>query len=171
MDRVRAHQRRWGRRRKILAPLGALFIFAGCAAVTNSPATIPAAHITPTQATNCKPNPFGKRALYLRGSFNTWGAEDAQRFTYLCNRFELVTNIKGDHTFKLGDEEWSIDADFGGQFVKPNDMIPLKAKGDGIQYSFNCNHRIIFTMSDQLTPPTLSISACEIPPLGDTVLY
>jgi cyclomaltodextrinase / maltogenic alpha-amylase / neopullulanase len=158
--------------RKFLVAATLAATLGGCASnAAVAPKTIP----TPTLAAtashqSCQPNPYGKRSIYLRGSFNTWGAEDAQRFTYLCNRFELVSNIKGEHTFKLGDEEWSKDADFGGQLVKQNEPIPLAAKGDGIKYSFNGNHRIIFNMADQANP-TLSISNCEMAPLGDTVLY
>ncbi len=156
--------------KKIFAPLGAFFLLAACASVTHSPATSPSAPTASLPAAQCQPNPIGKRSLYLRGSFNTWNAEEPQKFTYLCNRFELVVNIKGEHSFKLGDEEWSKDADFGGTFVKQNVPIALTAKGDGIKYSFNGNHRIIFNMSEP-TNPTLSISHCEMAPLGDTLLY
>jgi cyclomaltodextrinase / maltogenic alpha-amylase / neopullulanase len=156
--------------KKIFAPLGAFFLLVGCAVVVNSPANVPSAQIISPLTTNCQANPLGKRSLYLRGTFNTWNAEEPQRFTYLCNRFELVANIKGEHTFKLGDEEWSKDADFGGSFIKPNEPIPITAKGDGIKYLFNGNHRIIFNMADQVNP-TLSISNCDMAPLGDTVLY
>ncbi len=62
---------------------------------------------------NCQPDPLGGRALYLRGSFNGWAAADAQRFTWACKHWQLVTPLKGDHRFKLGDEGWSADADWG----------------------------------------------------------
>ena len=51
----------------------------------------------------CAPDPLGGRALYLRGTFNSWSAVDAQRFTWACNRYELVTRISGRHLWKLGD--------------------------------------------------------------------
>ena len=68
--------------------------------------------IAPSAAA-CRPDPLGGRALYLRGGFNNWSAADAQRFTWACNRHELVARIEGEHRFKLGDEAWSADADFG----------------------------------------------------------
>jgi cyclomaltodextrinase / maltogenic alpha-amylase / neopullulanase len=155
--------------KKILASLGAFFLLGGCVGLHEKPVAnnLPQA----TQSSNCKANPFGTRSLYLRGSFNTWNAEEPQRFTYLCNRFELVANLKGEHSFKIGDEEWSKDADFGGGALKPNQPLPLTHKGDGIKYTFNGSHRILFNMSDSPSNPTLSISACEIAPLGEAVLY
>ncbi|MGB8857071.1 MAG: glycoside hydrolase family 13 protein, partial [Burkholderiales bacterium] len=176
MDRIRPYQRRREgimglsivSRYVLLAAM--LATFSGCASTADITPKTDSTSVATASSQNCLPNPFGKRSLYLRGSFNTWNAGEAQRFTYLCNRFELVTSIKGEHTFKVGDEEWSKDADLGGGIIKQNAPIPLTAKGDGIKYSFNGNHRIILKMADQATP-TLSISACEIPPFGDSVLY
>lgn len=147
-----------------------LAILSGCASTADiSPKTDPTS-VAMASSQNCLPNPFGKRSLYLRGSFNTWNAEDAQRFVYLCNRFELVTFLKGEYTFKVGDEEWSKDADLGGSIIEQNAPISLTPKGGGIKYSFNGTHRIILKMADPATP-TLSISNCEIPQFGDSVLY
>ena len=67
------------------------------------------------QAAACKPDPLAGRTLYLRGTFNSWNASEAQKFTWACNRWELVTRVDGEHAFKLGDEGWSADADFGAQ--------------------------------------------------------
>ena len=52
-------------------------------------------------AADCQPRPFDGRDLYLRGSFNTWNAVEAQRFTWACNRFELVTRIEGEQRFNV----------------------------------------------------------------------
>jgi glycosidase len=121
-------------------------------------------------AATCQPDPLGGRALYLRGSFNSWGAVDSERFAYVCNRFELVTALRGDHTFKVGDDEWSKDADFGAESASKGNPWQLSAKGPGIRYTFQGTHRIILTMTSP-NSPTLSIAACPPPPLGETTLF
>ncbi|MBC7916290.1 MAG: hypothetical protein H7Y28_00640, partial [Rhodoferax sp.] len=68
---------------------------------------------TANTTTACSADPLGGRSLYLRGSFNGWAAPDAQRFAWGCNQYQLVTRLDGEHSFKVGDEGWSTDADFG----------------------------------------------------------
>ena len=118
----------------------------------------------------CRPDPLAGRTLYLRGTFNSWAAVDAQRFAYFCNRFELVTQITGAHKFKVGDDEWSGDANFGGEGVNPAPPWRLTSKGPDIHYTFLGTHRITLNMS-QADNPLLSISKCPAPPLGDTTLF
>jgi glycosidase len=132
-------------------------------------ATEPAASAIPGGA--CKPKPFGKRALFLRGSFNSWNARDAQQFTYHCNRFELITRISGEHAFKLGDENWSKDADFGGDSLKAGVPLALELQGRNLRYTFNDYHRIILDMSQSDTTPLLVITDCPSPPLGEATLF
>jgi cyclomaltodextrinase len=50
----------------------------------------------------CAPHPLAGRDLYLRGSFNSWNADEARRFVWACDRFELVTRIDGEHRYKIG---------------------------------------------------------------------
>jgi cyclomaltodextrinase / maltogenic alpha-amylase / neopullulanase len=152
----------------------------GCATVstpTPSPTHAFAPTLSLTQLTRdptsakgiCKPNPMGKRELYLRGTFNSWNAVDVQRFTYFCDHFELVTHIKGAQSFKVGDEEWSADADFGvDKSVGP--PWQLVRKGKGIEYAFTGTHRLRLNMTDA-NSPTLNIAGCDTPPLGETTLY
>lgn len=111
---------------------------------------------------SCAPHPLGGRDLYLRGSFNSWNAADAQRFVWACDRFELVTRLQGEHRFKLGDEGWSADADLGG--------VPeaLTARGAEMQQRFDGSYR--FTLDP--ARKRLRIEACPAPaPFGDTVLF
>lgn len=65
----------------------------------------------------CIPDPLNEkgtgRYLFLRGTFKQWTAPNEHRFTWICNRYELVTRLQGEHKFKFGDESWSADADFG----------------------------------------------------------
>jgi cyclomaltodextrinase / maltogenic alpha-amylase / neopullulanase len=121
-------------------------------------------------ATACAPDPLGGRALYLRGTFNSWNTVDTQRFAYICNRFELVTALAGAHTFKVGDDEWSKDADFGAKQTAPGKPWQLSPKGSGIHYTFQGMHRIVLKMSPT-NNPTLSITTCPPPPLGETTLF
>ncbi len=117
----------------------------------------------------CKPQPFESRPLYLRGSFNSWTASETQRFTYACNRYELVTSLQGEHGFKIADEGWSKDADFGGAGLIAGKPQPSILKGPAFSYRFNGNHRIVLTMTD--TVPTVTLSSCDSPPLGQTTLF
>jgi cyclomaltodextrinase / maltogenic alpha-amylase / neopullulanase len=117
----------------------------------------------------CQPDPLAGRALYLRGTFNSWNAVDTQRFTWACNRYELVTRITGEHHFKLGDEGWSTDADFGADTADPK---RLALKGREFKRTFNGSQRFILVMNDP-KHPQLSIEACPTDgaPLGATTLY
>jgi cyclomaltodextrinase / maltogenic alpha-amylase / neopullulanase len=120
------------------------------------------------QAT-CQPDPLGGRALYLRGTFNSWNAVDTQRFTWACDRYELVTRLAGEHQFKLGDEGWSADADFGADTADPK---RIALKGREFKRAFNGSQRFILAMNDP-KHPQLSIEACpaDAAPLGATTLY
>ncbi|MEO8103220.1 MAG: glycoside hydrolase family 13 protein, partial [Betaproteobacteria bacterium] len=129
-----------------------------------------AAGVAGAEAPACRPDPLGGRALYLRGTFNGWSADDAQRFGYFCNRHELVTRLSGAQTFKVADDEWSGDADFGAEAARPGQPWKLIPKGPGIQYSFQGMHRIVLNMSNPASP-TLSIANCPAAPLGETSLF
>ena len=82
---------------------------------------------------NCPAPPLQGRPLYLRGSFNGWTAADAQMFCWRCDRYTLVAPLQGDIAFKVGDEEWSADADWGrgdGDRLEPRGG-ELKARVNG----------------------------------------
>ncbi len=117
------------------------------------------------QAQTCTPAPLEGRALYLRGSFNSWTAPEAQRFTWACNRYQLVTRITGQHPFKVGDEGWSADADFG---AGNEERVTLK--GREFKRRFTGTTRFTLTWLPQ---PALQIESCpmDTPPLADTTLY
>ena len=115
----------------------------------------------------CRSDPLDGRALYLRGSFNGWSTPDTQRFTWVCNRWELVTRIQGEHRFKVGDEGWSADADFGS-----TDGRRLLARGPDIQRRFVGAQRLTIAMTE--STPELRIDSCPAvgqPPLGATTLF
>ena len=129
-------------------------------------------------APGCQPDPLGGRSLYLRGSFNSWGSLDAQRFTWACRNYQLATRLAGEHSFKIGDEGWSADADFGADPAAAAPTAPaaaatrLTARGRELQRRFAGTHRFILAMTDTQTP-TLSIETCPVPaaPLGTTTLF
>ena len=116
-------------------------------------------------AQTCRADPLAGRAMYLRGDFNSWSAQDTQRFTWACNRFELVTVLRGEYSFKLGDEGWSADADFGrGE----NGRVALR--GQNLTHRFNGTHRITLAMNG--AEPALKIEDCPSDaPLGKTQLF
>ena len=141
----------------LLLPLAALW-----AAVLAAPV---AAQATET----CRADPLQGRSLYLRGSFNSWNAVETQRFTWACSRWQLVTRLQGEHVFKLADEAWSADADFG-RTVSVEDGQALALRGPEIKRRFDGVHR--FTVTMNANTPRLQIETCTNPaPFGNTVLY
>jgi cyclomaltodextrinase / maltogenic alpha-amylase / neopullulanase len=147
----------------------------------------------------CSTDPLNKtgsgRYLFLRGTFNQWTAPNEHRFTWICNRYELVTQVQGEHKFKLGDESWSADADFGltpnnansNPLLTPLDLIRI---GKEINLSVKANNRTTFrfvmrphttglptlnTTNNPTPEPSgqLTVQECKPPsaPLGDTTLF
>ncbi len=116
----------------------------------------------------CQPAPLEGRSLYLRGSFNSWTAAENHKFTWACNRYQLVTRIDGEHRFKIGDEGWSHDADFGDG-ERAGSLIP---KGHELTHQFNGTTRLTLTMEPTPTHPTLNIESCPVAaPIDDVMLY
>jgi cyclomaltodextrinase / maltogenic alpha-amylase / neopullulanase len=159
MKGIRMHTCRF---KKVI--LASLLLFMACAYLSTAYAVSTPAPIAPQKAAACTPSPLGKRELFLRGSFNTWGAQEIQKFTYICNRYELITTINGEHKFKIGDEPWSADADFGGSAAIENHRAVLEPIGKELSYAFTGRHRITLDMSNSKTQPTLEISQCDAPP-------
>ena len=136
----------------------------------------------------CTAAPLQGRTLYLRGTFNSWNAVETQKFTWACNRWELVTRLNGEHAYKLADEGWSVDADFGqgpvpvpvpgaragaraGGSASASASASLALRGPEIKRRFDGVHRFTLRMT-QPDAPELQIEACPVAaPLGDTVLF
>ena len=123
--------------------------------------------------TACKPDPLSGRSLYLRGSFNGWAAAEDRRFTWACTRWELVTALNGEQRFKVADEGWSADADFGSA-DRPPYPIRLQRSGPEITRRFAGTQRFTVTMDDA-AKPALNIEDCPAaeggPPLGAATLF
>ena len=96
---------------------------------------------------SCQAPPLGGRTLYLRGTFNSWNAADSQKFSWACNRYQLVTRIRGPHKYKIADEAWSADADFG----HGHSLGQLALKGAELQQLFTGVHRFTLTMNTSNT--------------------
>jgi cyclomaltodextrinase / maltogenic alpha-amylase / neopullulanase len=120
-----------------------------------------------TASPNCTPSPFGKRPLFLRGAFNNWNALESYRFTYRCNTFELVATINGEHAFKVGDEQWSTDADFGGADNVRGTRRKLALRSANLIHSFDGTHRVRVSVPDYV----MTIENCPAAPFGDKTLY
>jgi cyclomaltodextrinase / maltogenic alpha-amylase / neopullulanase len=166
---------------------------AGLLLVNSSLNAAPSDHLAPfvkSSSNACTAQPYDGRALYLRGPFNNWNAIEAQKFTWLCNRFELVTALKGLHLFKIGDEGWSPDSDFGGTRPEgsqrgtvnavnvPERMIPearvsaaLIAQGAAIQAEFTGVQRLTLQVPAPNKPILIMTDCPAPPPLGDTQLF
>ena len=120
-----------------------------------------------TENSSCQAAPLPQRALFLRGTMNNWQAQDAQQWRWVCDHYELVTRLQGDQLFKIADEDWSRDADFGGT------AEALTRKGPDIQRHFEPGvYRLKLHMKKN-EPASLSIDACpgQAAPFGETVLY
>lgn len=123
------------------------------------------------QASECKPSPLGDRPLFLRGGFNGWTVQQEHQFRYVCNRYELLTELRGRHKFKIGDEPWSRDADFGAAQSLREGRAKMTPIGKELEYDFNGNHRVVLDMSQSASHPELRIESCASAPLGDAVIY
>jgi len=115
-----------------------------------------------SEAPACRPNPLGSRLLYVRGDFNDWQASDDTALRWSCDHFQGVVRIEGKTRFKLGDEGWSKDADFGADPAQPG-ALRLQPKGREIDHAFHGTHRIRLAMAqDDPTHPTLAIEDCPL---------
>jgi glycosidase len=102
-----------------------------------------------TQAfADCRPDPLAGRPLYLRGSFNNWGADDDAALRYACDHWEIVARLSGTQAFKVADEDWSPDADFGAAgdgTLQAGATLPLVRKGAAMKADFKGIARIVVT--------------------------
>lgn len=109
-------------------------------------------------ARDCMPAPLKGRELFLRGTMNNWAALDEHQFRYSCDRYELVAKLDGEHSYKVADEDWSPDADWGGS------EAALRLKGGALQRRFEPG---MYCLTLMLTParagaesPALAIQPC-----------
>jgi cyclomaltodextrinase len=120
-----------------------------------------------TQAlADCRSDPLDGRILYLRGTFNDWRADDDTALRYVCDHYEISATLSGDQSFKVADEDWAPDADFGGagtHALKAGTPVTLARKGSAMKAGFKGMTRI--TLTPAAAPdgaPTLLLT--DLPP-------
>jgi len=113
-------------------------------------------------AADCGPDPLAGRELYVRGTPNGWRAEDDAAMRWLCDHWEFVGPLHGEHSFKIGDEDWSADADLGVAPGTPalasGAATPMQRKGEPVKHRFDGMSRV--TLAPAATPdgtPVLTI--------------
>jgi glycosidase len=156
-----------------MAPFAALLaalLVAGCAARSAQVPTKGPDRVVAPAPSPCLPNPLAPRDLYLRGDFNGWAARPEHRLRWQCDHFGGVVDIVGEHHFKVGDEDWSPDADFGAAEGRGAGLWRLKLRGENLNHRFDGPRTL--TMSSPTHPPIqLTIAECPPAPLGDIPLY
>ena len=116
----------------------------------------------PALAADCHPDPLAGRPLYARGTFDNWRADDEAALRWTCDHWEITAPLQGEPSFKIGDEDWSPDADFGvadGVVPQAGVPLPLVRKGQALKYAFHGMGRLVLTPA--ATPdgaPTLTIT-------------
>jgi glycosidase len=55
----------------------------------------------------CTPAPFGTTTLFMRGTMNQWGTDEAFELQYRCDAYYLNLKLQGEHQFKIADASWS----------------------------------------------------------------
>ncbi len=117
---------------------------------------------TQARAADCRPNPAPGHVLYVRGSFNDWRADDDAALQWQCDHWEIVGPLDGEHNFKLGDEDWTADGDFGlagDAKTAPGTPLALARKGAPVTYRFHGMTRL--ALAPAAMPggaPTLTIT-------------
>ncbi|MBB3194274.1 alpha-amylase family glycosyl hydrolase [Roseateles terrae] len=126
-------------------------------ASASTSASAPAFTAPPPATDACTAPPLAGRDLYLRGTLNNWSAPDTQRLYWVCDHHELILQLKGEQSFKIGDEDWSADADFGG------DPRAMTLKGAAIQQRFDGGlHRLELRWAQGT--PSLTVAPCPPTP-------
>ncbi|HEY9027426.1 MAG TPA: hypothetical protein VIP05_24245, partial [Burkholderiaceae bacterium] len=102
----------------------------------------------PSLAAECRPDPLADRPLYVRGTMDDWRADDQAALHWACDHWEIVGELHGEQSFKIGDEDWSPDADLGGEGdaqPRTGDAVRLARKGQALKYHFNGMTRLAVT--------------------------
>lgn len=135
--------------------------------------TIPVPEVTVPVEKSCIDNPLGDTEIYLRGGFNGWTATPEYLFNYVCNRFELVTELTGSNTFKVADSAWSDTANFGsgGAPLEADTAIMLALAGGNLDFTFTGMNRVILDVSESVTTPKITIESCPANPYPATTFF
>ncbi|MFL6628180.1 MAG: glycoside hydrolase family 13 protein [Vitreoscilla sp.] len=100
-------------------------------------------------AADCRPDPLPGRDLYVRGTPTGWRAEDEMAMRWQCDHWEWVGALHGEHLVKIGDEDWSPDADLGVAPGTPalasGTSAPTVRKGEAATHRFDGMARVALT--------------------------
>ena len=124
----------------------------------------------PNQGTGGFLDPY-VTTLYLRGSMNEWGAEQAMSFELSGdNEYTAVVALTADaHQFKVADADWSDGTDFGveveGTEIILNQPLELMNQGTniGITVDQTRGYEFVLDASNSLAP-SLTVSLQDIAP-------
>lgn len=120
----------------------------------------------------CSQPPYGRRELFVRGSFNAWAADESWRMRWQCHRYELVAAPNGEQQFKLADEAWSADADLGAApGASFQGALDLQRKGEAIRHRFDGRPQRFVLSFPEGRAPRFTMSDCQKPPFGDTPIF
>jgi glycosidase len=114
-------------------------------------------------AADCRPDPLPDRDLYVRGTPTGWRAEDEMALHGQCDHWEWVGELHGEHLVKIGDEDWSLDADLGVAPGTPalasGASSPMLRKGEAAKHRFDGLARVTLTPAATAGgTPTLAIT-------------
>ncbi len=119
---------------------------------------------------HCAENPLGDTKIYLKGGMNSWSAVEDYAFTYMCDQFELVTDLSGSYEFKIADAAWSELTNWGASeqshTLAGHNKTTLALQGGNLSHNFEGVYKLIVEPSD-LTNPTLSIESCQDAPFEE----
>lgn len=68
---------------------------------------------------DCTSAPLGEVALHLRGSMNSWGADEDHAFTWSCDAYYLNVDLEHEQEFKIADAGWTPASSFGADPTDP----------------------------------------------------
>ncbi|WP_427982241.1 glycoside hydrolase family 13 protein [Agarivorans sp.] len=125
-----------------------------------------------TNARQCVANPFEGTNIYLRGGMNSWAANEDYQFTYMCDRFELVSELSGEMEFKVADENWSTTSNWGGDDTtefSEDQPLSLVLDGANLSYAFDGTYKLILDATASAEAPSLSLQSCTDAPFAQTL--
>ncbi|MFN7693890.1 MAG: glycoside hydrolase family 13 protein [Burkholderiales bacterium] len=130
-------------------------------------------HSMPQAGNACASAPLPNRDVFVRGSFNSWNAHEDWRMSWRCDHYELIASPKGEHQFKMADDDWSPDADWGRPvgFARG---IPanLQARGAPIEHQFSGGPVRFHLSFPNGKEPQFRMSDCQAKgPFGDSQLF
>lgn len=123
--------------------------------------------------------PFAGRALYLKGTMNSWTSDNAYIFTATNNIFTLTTTITaGSHEFKIASDGWeddsSIGALTGNNVVTVGQALTVATKTNGgadnltLEVPSDTMYKFVIDASDRAN---ITLTVSEVIPFSGRPMY